>query len=49
MDPVTDRMYIGDVGGNVHSTSIEEVNIGIRGANYGWPQCGGRVRSPGNH
>ena len=28
---------IGDVGGNDYSTAIEEVNIGARGANYGWP------------
>jgi hypothetical protein len=25
------------VGGNVYSTAIEEVDIGARGANYGWP------------
>ena len=47
VDPVTDRMYIGDVGGNVHSTSVEELNIGIRGANYGWPQCEGACAVPG--
>ena len=29
--------HIGDVGGNVHSTAIEEIDIGARGANYGWP------------
>ena len=28
---------IGDVGGNDYSTAIEEVNLGARGANYGWP------------
>ena len=37
IDPVTGRMYIGDVGGNDNSTAIEEINLGIRGANYGWP------------
>ena len=31
------RLLIGDVGGNDYSTAIEEVNIGVRGANYGWP------------
>ncbi len=36
-DAPTDRLIIGDVGGNVYSTAIEEVNIGARGANYGWP------------
>jgi glucose/arabinose dehydrogenase len=36
-DVPTGRLIIGDVGGNVYSTAIEEVNIGVRGANYGWP------------
>ena len=36
-DSATGRMYIGDVGQN----SIEEVNIGVAGANYGWPTCEG--------
>jgi glucose/arabinose dehydrogenase len=36
-DAPTDRLLIGDVGGNDYSTAIEEVNIGVRGANYGWP------------
>ena len=43
--PTTTRrpvgMFIGDVGGNDHSTAKEEVNIGARGANYGWPNCEG--------
>ena len=47
VDPVTDRMYIGDVGGNVPSTSVEEVNLGVRGAYYGWPQCDGPCSVPG--
>ena len=47
MDRVTDRMYIADVGGNVPSTSTEEVNLGIRGAYYGWPQCDGTCGVPG--
>jgi glucose/arabinose dehydrogenase len=41
IDPVSGRMYIGDVGGNDPSTAFEEVNIGAAGANYGWPQCEG--------
>ncbi len=41
IDPVTDKMYIGDVGGNDASTAWEEVNLGARGANYGWPLCEG--------
>ncbi len=35
-DGVTDTLYIGDVGGN-GTTSWEEINVGIAGANYGWP------------
>ena len=47
VDPVSGTMYIGDVGGNVHSNAIEEVNIGVRGANYGWPQCQGNCAVQG--
>ena len=36
-DAPTGRLIIGDVGGNDLFTAIEEVNIGARGANYGWP------------
>jgi len=36
-DAPTGRLIIGDVGGNDYSTAIEEVDIGVRGANYGWP------------
>jgi glucose/arabinose dehydrogenase len=36
-DAPTGRLNIGDVGGNDYSTAIEEVDIGARGANYGWP------------
>ena len=32
---------IGDVGGNITATAIEELNIGVRGANYGWPNVEG--------
>jgi glucose/arabinose dehydrogenase/PKD repeat protein len=38
IDPVTGKMYIGDVGSD---NSTEELNIGVRGANYGWPVCEG--------
>jgi glucose/arabinose dehydrogenase/PKD repeat protein len=37
IDPVTGRMYIGDVGDH----SWEEVDVGAAGANFGWPQCEG--------
>lgn len=40
-DTVSDRLLIGDVGGNDYSTAQEEVNVGVRGANYGWPYCEG--------
>jgi glucose/arabinose dehydrogenase len=40
-DDPTGELYIGDVGGNVQSTAVEEVNLGRRGANYGWPLCEG--------
>ena len=49
-DAPTGRFFIGDVGGNVNSTAKEEVNIGVRGANYGWPDsegpCTGQCTSP---
>ena len=36
-DAPTGRLFVGDVGGNAWDTAIEELNIGARGANYGWP------------
>ena len=36
-------MYINDVGQN----SWEEIDSGIRGANYGWPTCEGTCSVPG--
>jgi glucose/arabinose dehydrogenase len=38
-DAPSGRLYIGDVGGNVTATSYEELDFGVRGANYGWPDC----------
>jgi hypothetical protein len=38
-DAPTGRLYVGDVGGNDPSTAVEELNLGLRGANYGWPIC----------
>jgi glucose/arabinose dehydrogenase len=43
IDSGTGRMYIGDVGFN----TTEEVNIGIAGANYGWPVCEGSCATSG--
>jgi glucose/arabinose dehydrogenase len=40
-DALSGRLYIGDVGGNVWSTAREELNVGVAGANYGWPDCEG--------
>ena len=40
-DSVTGRYYIGDVGGNVNSTAVEELHLGVAGANFGWPTCQG--------
>lgn len=35
--PGTGRMHINDVGQN----SWEEINVGVAGANFGWPTCEG--------
>jgi glucose/arabinose dehydrogenase/PKD repeat protein len=45
-DSPTGRLFIGDVGGNVPATSNEEVNLGARGANYGWPNSEGPCSAP---
>ena len=42
-DLTNGKMYINDVGQN----TWEEVNRGVRGANYGWPQCEGRCTQAG--
>ncbi len=40
-DTVSGRLYVGDVGGNDVNTAVEELNLAVRGANYGWPDCEG--------
>ena len=45
-DAPTGRLLIGDVGGNDPSTSMEELNLGVRGANYGWPNVEGNATNP---
>jgi glucose/arabinose dehydrogenase len=45
-DALTGRLLIGDVGGNDSSTAVEEVDLGARGANYGWPDHEGPCPSP---
>ena len=42
--PVTRRLFINDVGQN----TFEEVNEGLAGANYGWPESEGPTTNP-NH
>ena len=44
-DMPTGRLFIGDVGGNVASSN-EEINLGARGANYGWPNSEGPCSAP---
>src|SRR4029450_7909274 len=38
-DAPSGKLYVGDVGGNDYRTAQEEVDLGARGANYGWPNC----------
>jgi glucose/arabinose dehydrogenase/PKD repeat protein len=38
-DAPTSRLLVADVGGNDYSTAYEEIDLGVRGANYGWPNC----------
>ncbi len=45
-DAPTGRLLIGDVGGNDPSTAVEELNVGVRGANYGWPNVEGASSNP---
>ena len=45
-DAPTGRLLVGDVGGNVASTAIEELDLGVRGANYGWPNVEGTTTNP---
>ena len=45
-DAPTGRYFIADVGGNDVNTSREEINLGVRGANYGWPSSEGPCSAP---
>lgn len=47
VDSLTGRLYIGEVGGNDDVAAWEEVNIGVPGANYGWPLGEGDSGVPG--
>ncbi len=46
-DPSNGRMFIDDNGDNDPGSSIEEINIGAAGANYGWPICQGNCGTAG--
>ncbi len=41
-DPTSGRLYEGDVGNDLW----EEVNIIVKGGNYGWPTCEGSCSNP---
>ncbi len=43
IQPVTGRLHINDVGQN----TWEEINLGARGANYGWPNSEGPTSAAG--
>jgi len=45
-DAPSGRYFIGDVGGNDAATAKEEVNLGARGADYGWPNTEGPCAAP---
>lgn len=38
--------YIGEVGGNDRDVAQEDLHIGRKGANYGWPNCEGNCEDP---
>jgi glucose/arabinose dehydrogenase len=41
-DPQTGKLFVNDVG----ETSFEEIDEGVRGANYGWPESEGPTSDP---
>jgi glucose/arabinose dehydrogenase len=47
-DPVTGRLWVGDVG----EDTVEEIDIVVAGGNYAWPRCEGTLpadcRQPGD-
>ena len=45
-DQQTERLFIGEVGGNNNTIAQEDVHIGQKGANYGWPECQGYCDNP---
>ena len=47
VDSLHGRIFIGEVGGNDPAIAQEEINLLVRGANYGWPNCEGACATPG--
>jgi len=45
-DTVTGKLFVGDVGGNDQNMAVEEINVVVGGANYGWPLCEGHCDNP---
>lgn len=39
--PVNDSLYISENGSSANTNGDDEVNMGIKGMNYGWPGCEG--------
>jgi len=42
VQPITGELHINDVG----SSDVEEINYGVAGANYGWPDTEGTTTDP---
>lgn len=48
-DAATNRLFIGEVGGNNNAISWEDVHVlplGVAGKNFGWPYCEGACDNP---
>src|SRR5439155_3731655 len=41
-DDLTGTLWIGDVG----DLTVEEIDLGVAGANYSWPRCEGDLQGP---
>nr|MBX2842340.1 PQQ-dependent sugar dehydrogenase [Flammeovirgaceae bacterium] len=39
-DKQTETFIMGEVGGNNHDSSWEDVHYAVKGGNFGWPDCG---------
>eukprot|EP00050_Salpingoeca_kvevrii_P007362 m.295683 g.295683 ORF g.295683 m.295683 type:complete len:777 (-) comp13240_c0_seq1:505-2835(-) len=45
-DAETDRLLIAEVGGNNNGISTEDLHLGAKGVDYGWPFCEGNCDNP---